>query len=472
MQNKKILPIILAGGSGSRLWPLSRTKYPKQFLSLIDNQTMLQNTISRLDGIKHLDPLIICNEEHRFLVAEQLRKIGCAPSGIILEPIGRNTAPALAIAALKATEGGDDPLLLVLAADHVIKDLYTFYQAIDKAVSAASKGNLVTFGIVPDTPETGYGYIKRGDAIKGSGFVVEEFVEKPSLDVAQSYIDDGNYYWNSGMFLIQASKYLSELAEFRPGILDSCKLSLSSATKDLDFIRLKKDVFSLCPDDSIDYAVMENTKSAVVMPMAAGWSDVGSWSALWAVNEKTQNGNAIRGDVIAENTSNSYIYAENRLVATVGVNDLVVVETKDAVLIADKNKVQDVKEIVNRLKKENRKEQSQHQEVYRPWGVHDEIASGERYHVKKVTVKPGEKTAVQMHYHRAEHWVVVSGTAKVRNGDKSYVVSENESTYIPVGAEHSFENPGKVPLVLIEVRTGSYLGEDDIIRIDPFGEGY
>lgn len=472
MNSEMIVPVILAGGSGSRLWPLSRTKYPKQFLSLIDNQTMLQNTISRLSGIKHLSPLVICNQEHRFLVAEQLRKVDSKPRGIILEPVGRNTAPALAIAALKAIEGGEDPLLLVLAADHVIKDLTSFYKAIEKATLAASTGSLVTFGIVPSAPETGYGYIKRGAVVEGSGYSVKEFIEKPSYALAKSYLEDGSYYWNSGMFLIKASKYLSELAKYRPDILESCTLSLSSAKADLDFIRLQKEVFELCPDDSIDYAVMEKTESAVVVPMDAGWSDVGSWSALWEVNDKTNEGNAIRGDVITEKTSDSYIYAEDRLVATVGVNNLVVVETKDAILIADKNKVQDVKEIVNKLKNMNRKEHSQHQEVYRPWGMHDKIASGERYHVKKVTVKPGEKTAVQIHYHRAEHWVVVSGTAKVRNGDKTYVVSENESTYIPVGAAHSFENPGKVSLVLIEVRTGSYLGEDDIVRIDQVGEGY
>ncbi|PMO79415.1 mannose-1-phosphate guanylyltransferase/mannose-6-phosphate isomerase [Vibrio breoganii] len=466
-----ILPIIMAGGSGSRLWPLSRSLFPKQFISLASDLTMLQETLQRLDGIEHSSPMLICNDEHRFLVAEQLRQQAVDCSGIILEPVGRNTAPAIALAALKAVKHGDDPLLLVLAADHVIQDPASFIYSVQQAVLPAKEGNLVTFGIVPSKPETGYGYIKQGQP-SGSAYHVEQFVEKPDLETAQSYLDSGEYYWNSGMFLFKASRYLEELKAFRSDILEACEAAMHGARNDLDFIRLDEEAFFACPDESVDYAVMEQTNSALVVPMDAGWSDVGSFSALWEVSDKNSDGNVTKGDVLTEQTTDSYIYSQNKLVSTVGVRNLVVVETKDAILVADKDKVQDVKSIVNALKDKGRSEALQHREVYRPWGSHDEIAQGSRYHVKHLRVKPGEKTALQLHHHRAEHWVVVQGTAKVTNGEKSYLLSENESTYIPLGAPHRIENPGKVDLHLIEVRSGSYLEEDDIVRLEEYGVGY
>ncbi|WP_417212327.1 mannose-1-phosphate guanylyltransferase/mannose-6-phosphate isomerase [Acinetobacter venetianus] len=467
-----ILPVIMAGGSGSRLWPLSRSLYPKQFISLASEKTMLQETISRLDGLKHQAPMLICNNEHRFIVAEQLRQQKMQHGGIILEPVGRNTAPAIALAALQALKNGEDPLLLVLAADHVIQKPLTFTQAVEQAVKPAEQGMLVTFGIVPTAPETGYGYIKQGELIDDFGYRVERFVEKPDLDTAVGYLDNGGYYWNSGMFLFKASRYVEELKQHRPDILEACERAIDGSRKDLDFIRLDEESFIGCPDDSVDYAVMEKTSDALMVPMDAGWSDVGSFSALWEVSEKDTSGNVAIGDVIIDQTSNSYVYAQNKLVSTVGVDNLVIIETKDAVLVADKNKVQDVKNIVNVLKAQQRSECDQHREVYRPWGSHDEIAEGERFHVKHLRVKPGEKTALQMHHHRAEHWVVVQGTAKVTNGDKSYLVSENESTYIPLGSSHRIENPGKVDLHLIEVRSGNYLEEDDIVRLEEYGVGY
>ncbi|EKO3701879.1 mannose-1-phosphate guanylyltransferase/mannose-6-phosphate isomerase [Vibrio metschnikovii] len=467
-----LLPVVMAGGSGSRLWPLSRSLYPKQFISLTSEKSMLQETIVRLSGLEHQSPLIICNEEHRFIVAEQLRKQNIQHGGIILEPVGRNTAPAIALAALHAVKSGEDPLLLVLAADHVIQDSFAFSDAVRAAIPSAEQGMLVTFGIVPTAPETGYGYIKHGDAIKESVFRVAQFVEKPDLDTAEQYLASGEYYWNSGMFLFKASRYLEELKEHHPNILEACESAMQDSRQDLDFIRLAEEAFFLCPDDSIDYAVMEKTHDALVVPMNAGWSDVGSFSALWEVSAKDDLGNVAVGDVLTDQTSNSYIYAQNKLVSTVGVENLVIIETKDAVLVANKDKVQDVKNIVNQLKAQNRSECEQHREVYRPWGSHDEIAEGERFHVKHLRVKPGEKTALQMHHHRAEHWIVVQGTAKVTNGEKSYLVSENQSTYIPLGSAHRIENPGKVDLHLIEVRSGNYLEEDDIVRLEEYGVGY
>ncbi|MHA2939537.1 mannose-1-phosphate guanylyltransferase/mannose-6-phosphate isomerase [Vibrio sp. RC27] len=464
-----ILPVIMAGGSGSRLWPLSRTHYPKQFLSLTSDSTMLQNTIERLDDIDHLAPFIICNDEHRFIVAEQLRSSSLSHSGIVLEPVGRNTAPAVAIAALNAVKNGDDPLLLVLAADHVIKNQAAFTDSVNKAKLQAQQGKLVTFGIVPTAPETGYGYIKQGNALDASSYEVAQFVEKPDLDTAKAYLSEGGYYWNSGMFLFKASAFLEELEKHRPDILAACQEADKTAYPDLDFIRLDKDVFSLCPDESIDYAVMEPTDKAVVVPMDANWSDVGSWSSLWEVNEKDQHGNAIRGDVLIENVSNSYLYSDNKLVTAVGVDGLIIVETKDALLVASKDKVQDVKNIVNLLKDQGRTECLIHRETYSPWGAADLIADGQRFNVKKVTVKPGGKTSIQKHYHRAEHWVVASGTAKVIKGDEEFLLSENQSTYIPLGVSHAIENPGKLPLEIIEVRSGSYLEEDDVERIERQG---
>ncbi|HFQ5214123.1 TPA: mannose-1-phosphate guanylyltransferase/mannose-6-phosphate isomerase [Vibrio vulnificus] len=468
-----ILPVIMAGGSGSRLWPMSRTHYPKQFLSLVSDLTMLQETITRLDGLDCMPATLICNEEHRFLVAEQLRKVGLDHSGILLEPFGRNTAPAVALAALHALKSGDDPLLLVLAADHLIKDAQAFRNAVLSAKGLADHGKLVTFGIVPTKPETGYGYIRRGEGVEqDNAYLVESFVEKPNLSIAEKYVTSGEYYWNSGMFMFKASHYLEELRQFRPDILSAVEQAFIGASVDLDFVRLDAKAFALCPDDSIDYAVMERTKEAVVVPLDAGWSDVGAWSSLWEVSDKDQHENVVRGDVLIENSQRCYINAPERLVAAVGVEDLVIVDTKDALLVAHRDKVQDVKNIVSNLKASERSEFQHHREVYRPWGKHDHIAEGERYHVKKVVVKPGQKTAMQMHYHRSEHWVVVSGTAKVHRGTETHIIAENESIYIPVGTEHCFENPGKLPLEIIEVRTGSYLAEDDILRTQSQGEGY
>lgn len=466
-----ILPVIMAGGSGSRLWPLSRSLFPKQFISLASDLTMLQETMQRLDGLEHSNQMLICNDEHRFLVAEQLRQQAVESSGIILEPAGRNTAPAIALAALQAVKNGDDPLLLVLAADHVIQDTSAFIASVQTAVKSAQSGKLVTFGIVPTKPETGYGYIKQGQA-EGEAYQVAQFVEKPDLATANTYLESGEYYWNSGMFLFQASRYLEELKAFRPDILSACEAAMNGSRHDLDFIRLDEQAFLACPDESVDYAVMEQTSDALVVPMDAGWSDVGSFSALWEVSDKNAQGNVTTGDVLTEQTENSYIYSQNKLVSTVGVSNLVVIETKDAVLVADKDKVQDVKSIVNALKAKGRCEAKQHREVYRPWGSHDEIAQGNRYHVKHLCVKPGEQTALQLHHHRAEHWVVVEGTAKVTNGDKTYLLSENESTYIPLGSPHRIENPGKMDLHLIEVRSGNYLEEDDIVRLEEYGVGY
>ena len=464
-----ILPVIMAGGSGTRLWPLSRQLFPKQFLTLNGEHSMLQNTAMRLEGIEHEAPVVICNEEHRFSVAEQFRANNIANSGIILEPVGRNTAPAIALAALNAVKNGDDPLLLVLAADHVIKNEAAFCQSVNNAAPLAQEGKLVTFGIVPTAPETGYGYIKGGDSISGAeseAFVVSEFVEKPDLSTAEQYLASGDYYWNSGMFLFKASTYLAELKAHNPAIYTACENSIASTQADADFIRVDKAAFEACPDDSIDYAVMENTTQAVVVPMDCGWSDVGSWSALWEIEDKDENGNAFKGDVISVNSTNSYVNAEEKLVAVIGLDDVVVVETKDAILVSKKSEVQLVKNVVNELKANDRSEFKLHREVYRPWGKYDSVDNGERFQVKRITVKPGAKLSVQMHHHRAEHWIVVSGTAMVTNGDKQIMLTENQSTYIPIGVIHALENPGKVDLELIEVQSGSYLGEDDIVRFE------
>lgn len=467
-----LLPVVMAGGSGTRLWPLSRTLYPKQFLSLNSQLTMLQETLRRLKQVEHSPALVICNEAHRFIVAEQMRKENLKHSGILLEPVGRNTAPAVALAALQARKSGEDPILLILAADHDIRDEERFTKAVFEARAFAEQGKLVTFGIVPSVPETGYGYIRTGEKLKGEGFKVAAFIEKPELAVAEQYLQDGGYLWNSGMFMFKASVFLNELKNFRPDILSACEQSLVNATQDLDFIRLDSNVFHACPEDSIDYAVMENTSEAVVVPLDAKWSDVGSWSALWDISQKDSNGNATRGDVLLEDASDSYIYSQHRLIGAVGVKDLVVVETKDAVLVAHKGHVQKVKNIVAQLKSSNRPEYLQHREIFRPWGSHDTIAEGLRYQVKHVIVLPGQVTAKQIHYHRTEHWIVVSGTAKVHLEDKTYLVSENESTYIPVGIPHAIENPGKIPLEIIEVRSGVYLQEDDVVRVSSSGVGY
>ena len=456
-----ISAVVMAGGSGTRLWPLSRGGHPKQFLALHGEDTMLQATVRRLSTLDIKTSVTICNEEHRFFVAEQLREINSLGS-IILEPIGKDTAPAIALAAFSAQ---DDPLLLVLAADHVIQNDTKFIEAVTVAIPLAESGKLVTFGIVPCEPHTGYGYIKRGEK-QGDGFVVDKFVEKPSVELAQQHINSGEYYWNSGMFLFRASRYLEELEKFRPDIYRACKASMVATQSDLDFLRINKEKFTECPSESIDYAVMENTADAVVVPMDAGWSDIGSWSSLWDISKKDIDGNNTHGDVMLHNSSNSYIRTDGALVAAIGVDDLVIVSTKDALMVAHKNSVQDAKIIAQQLKAESRSEWELHREVCRPWGKYDSIDHGERYQVKRITVKPGAKLSVQMHHHRSEHWIVVSGTAKVTNGSESFLLAENESTYIPVGAVHALENPGKVDLELIEVQTGSYLGEDDIVRLE------
>ena len=461
-----ILPVIMAGGSGSRLWPLSRELYPKQFLKLDNDLTMLQSTVSRLSGLDCSSPLVICNEEHRFLVAEQLRFLGKLSNNIILEPEGRNTAPAIALASLTALQtSGEDPLLLVLAADHVIRDEKAFLASIKRAIPHAASGGLVTFGIVPTHAETGYGYIRRGSE-QHDAYTVAEFVEKPDAATAKCYFTNGEYYWNSGMFLFKASKFLSELNAFRPDIYAACSNAVGTINPDLDFIRVEKNAFLSCPSDSIDYAVMEKTSDAVVVPLDAGWSDVGSWSSLWEISDKDDIGNVFRGDVMQHASQNNYVFAESSLVSLVGVENLVVVQTKDAVLVAHQDKVQDVKKIVNDLKAAGRSEHRVHREIYRPWGRQDAIDKGEGYEVKRITVKPGEKLSLHMHHHRAEHWIVVSGTAKVTNGSEVFFITENESTFISVGTVHGLENPGKISLELIEVRSGSYLGEDDIVRIE------
>ncbi|MBP8277005.1 MAG: mannose-1-phosphate guanylyltransferase/mannose-6-phosphate isomerase [Propionivibrio sp.] len=462
-----LTPIIMAGGSGSRLWPLSRQQYPKQFLALGDESlSMLQATIERLNGVKTNAPVLICNEEHRFLAAEQLRRLAIDETNILLEPMGRNTAPAIALAALQAVQDGEDPVLLVLAADHMIEDVGSFHSAIGVALPLANDGKLVTFGIVPSHAETGYGYIEQGETTGQGGFAVARFVEKPDLATAQNYVSSGRFFWNSGMFMFRASRYLEELECFRPDILAACREALDGGSQDMHFTRVDADTFAACPEDSIDYAVMEKTADAVMVPLNAGWSDVGSWSALWEVSAKDGNGNVFKGDVLGQATRNTFVHADSRMVATVGVEDLVVVETPDAVLVAHKDKVQDVKKIVERLKAEGRQEHISHREVHRPWGMYDSIDNGHRYQVKRITVKPGAKLSVQMHHHRAEHWIVVSGTAKVTNGEKTYLVTENQSTYIPIGQVHALENPGVIPLELIEVQSGSYLGEDDIVRFE------
>lgn len=463
-----ITPVIMAGGSGSRLWPLSRSLYPKQFLALSGKQTMLQETVQRLVGLEVASPLVICNEEHRFIVAEQLREIN-KTGAIILEPVGRNTAPAIALASevIHSVDQDNDPLLLVLAADHVIQDQVAFTNAVNQAIPLAEQDKLVTFGIVPTEAHTGYGYIKRGESVDNSnGYDVNKFVEKPDTTTASHYLESGEYYWNSGMFLFKASRYLQELQKYRPDIFNACKKSLENTTQDKDFIRLDSEAFSICPDESIDYAVMEKTQDAVVVPLDAGWNDIGAWSALWEVNDKDENGNTTFGDTLLQDTSNSLIHGSERLVTTIGLDNVVIVDTKDALLVACKDKVQEVKKVVEKLKKDKRPEFNVHREVYRPWGKYDSIDNGERYQVKRITVKPGEKLSIQMHHHRAEHWIVVSGTAKVTNGDNTFLLTENESTYIPIGVTHALENPGKLPLEMIEVQSGSYLGEDDIVRFE------
>ena len=459
-----MIPVILSGGSGTRLWPLSRDAFPKQFLALVGHDSMLQATWHRVAPLASGAPIVVAGETHRFMVAEQLREVGCADATILLEPLARDTAPAIAAAALEATRDGADPLLLVLPSDHVIADADAFRAAVRAAGAAAEAGALVTFGIVPTGPETGYGYIK---AAAGEGVrAVERFVEKPDAATAAAYVASGDYAWNSGMFLFRASAYLAELERHQPAMLAACREALARARRDVDFVRLDQAAFAASPSDSIDYAVMEKTARAAVLAIDVGWNDVGSWAALWQVAEQDGDGNAHHGDVLARDCRDTLAWGEGRLLALLGLRDVVVVDTADAVLVAHKDHVQDVKAIVAELKRRGRAETSLHRKVYRPWGHYDSVDVGERFQVKRITVTPGAALSLQMHHHRAEHWIVVSGTAKVTRGDEVILLGENQSTYIPLGVKHRLENPGVVPLELVEVQSGSYLGEDDIVRFE------
>ena len=464
-----IHPVILSGGSGTRLWPLSRAALPKQLLPLASKFSMLQETVSRLtDMVEMAAPLMVCNAEHRFMVAEQLRQINLKPAAIVLEPVGRNTAPAIAVAALMLAKSDPDALMLVLPADHLISDVAGFHNAIRHASDAAQTGQLTTFGIKAPTPETGYGYIRKGAALatEAAIYQVAAFVEKPDLKTAQAYVASGDYFWNSGMFLFRASDFLAELEAFRPDILDASRAALTAAVQDLDFLRLGSAEFEACPAESVDYAVMERTTRAAVVPTDIGWNDIGAWTALWEVGDKDAAGNVVRGDVMLEGADNNFVRAESRMVAALGVSDLVIVETTDVVLVAHKDRVQDVKKLVDRLKAANRCEHLTHKQVFRPWGWYEGIDEGERFQVKRIMVKPGEKLSLQKHHHRAEHWIIVSGTARVTCGEEIELLTENQSTYIPLGTTHRLENPGKIDLHMIEVQSGSYLGEDDIVRFE------
>lgn len=459
-----MIPVILSGGSGTRMWPYSRAMYPKQLLPLVSEKSMLQETVLRISDMPETEaPWFICNEEHRFLVAEQLRNIDVSPAGILLEPIGRNTAPAITLAALSAQP---DDILLVLPADHVIKDVEGFHKATKLALQQAHEDKLVTFGIIPSKAETGYGYIRAGSEVSQNVYQVAEFVEKPDKATAEEYVTGGNYSWNSGMFMFKASRFLDEMKQFSPDIVNQCQTALAKAKDDLDFVRVAKEDFEQCPSDSIDYAVMEKTKHAVVVPIDIGWSDVGSWSALWDVSEKDNNGNMLKGDVLTHDTQNCFIQNDKKLIATVGVQDLVLVETDDSILVADKQRVQEVRQIVKHLQEKDRPEKDFHRKVYRPWGYYDSIENGENYQVKRLAVYPGAKLSLQKHKYRAEHWVVVSGVARVVNGDREFDLKVNESTYIPIGAVHQLSNQSDILLEIIEVQSGTYLGEDDIERLE------
>ncbi len=502
-----LIPVILSGGAGTRLWPLSRELYPKQLLPLVNDLTMLQETVKRLAGLPEMGPpQVVCNEHHRFMVAEQLRAIDSPAAAILLEPVGRNTAPAVAVAALQSQAEGLDPVLLVLPADHVIKNDAALREAVMSGLPLAEDGKLITFGIVPDKPETGYGYIRAGERLENrhlslvishleniddqgrvandptakavvtndkgpvtnvaTAFQVAQFVEKPDRPTAERYLAQGGYYWNSGMFMFRASRYIEELQKFAPQMLTCCREAMDKAQADLDFIRLDMDAFAACPKDSIDYAVMEKTSDAVVIPLDAGWNDVGSWSSLWEVGQGDKQGNVVRGDVLTENSHNCYLHSSGRMIAAVGLEDHVVIETADAVLVASRDRVQDVKGIVDQLKKQDRGEALLHRRVNRPWGSYECIDHAERYQVKRITVNPGATLSLQLHHHRAEHWIVVKGTARITRGEEIFVLTENHSTYIPLGVKHRLENPGLIPLELIEVQSGSYLGEDDILRFE------
>jgi mannose-1-phosphate guanylyltransferase/mannose-6-phosphate isomerase len=465
----QIHPVILSGGSGTRLWPMSRTLYPKQILPLFGDHSLLQQAVLRVDGLSGFAaPLVVANEEHRFIIAEQLREVGLVRHALVLEPVGRNTAPAVCVAALSLLEAEPDALMLVMPSDHVIEDRAAFLAAIERAATAARAGRLVTFGIHPEKAETGFGYIERGAALSGAegAFAVARFVEKPDTATAEGYVASGNFFWNSGIFLFPAALYVSELERLRPDMLAACRQALASARRDDDFIRLDKTAFAACPSDSIDYAVMEHTERAAVVPVSMGWNDLGSWDALWELADKDASGNALVGNVIAEDATNCYLRSESGLIAALGVENMIVVATDDAVMLAPRDRAQDVRRLVSRLASGNRSEVDALPRVHRPWGSYETLHAGHRVQVKHILVKPGGKLSLQMHHHRAEHWVVVQGTAKIRRGNEELVLTEDQSTYIPLGTAHRLENPGKIPLHLIEVQSGAYLGEDDIVRFE------
>ncbi len=470
-KERKIIPVILCGGSGSRLWPLSRESFPKQYLSLTENnKSLLQNTMERINPLSNLlNPILICNEEHRFIVAEQMREINTTPLSILLEPFGRNTAPAITLSAIKALEQDNEAILLILSSDHEIKNIDKFINVINRGLVYAEEGKLVTFGVIPTNPETGYGYIKADSPFLNEEIIgkkIKEFTEKPDLETASKFIKDKRYTWNSGIFIFQAKLIIEEIKRYSPNIFDACQKTIEESRMDLEFTRLEHDSFKKCPNVSIDLAVMEKTQKGIVLPLDVGWSDIGSWQAVWANSKKDNYGNTLKGNIIANKTKNCYLRSEKRLLVGIGLNDLIAVETNDAILICEKSQSQKVKNIVDNLRKNNISEGKNHKKIYRPWGNYTSIFEEKRWQVKLIEVNPGGKLSLQMHHHRSEHWIVVRGTARVEIDKEINILSENQSTYIPLGIKHRLSNPGKIPLSLIEVQSGSYVGEDDIVRFD------